>query len=152
MGDEGGIRKKFQPQVPTIEMYSPPQYVRSKVKICSPKQTYVQSHAIQSHQSILGEASPRTPNAKVDYKSALTCLITCFLDISPKSQPIRGKYCQRHYGRSVWRRRWRWKLAAKSVDATQTKEISSTQIWSPWDVLTAIHSHIQNKLPYHSKT
>lgn len=64
MGDEGGIRKKFQPQVPTIEMYSPPQYVRSKVKICSPKQTYVQSHAIQSHQSILGEASPRTPNAK----------------------------------------------------------------------------------------
>ena len=60
MGDHTGIRKKLQPQLPDIDMYSPPQYaVKAKKTHASPMHANFQSHGVQSHQSILGEASPK---------------------------------------------------------------------------------------------
>ena len=77
MGDHTGIRKKLQPQLPDIDMYSPPQYaVKTKKTHASPMHANFQSHGVQSHQSILGETSPKVQvsfRLKVDVIS-LSCL------------------------------------------------------------------------------
>ena len=75
MGDHIGIRKKLQPQLPDIEMYSPPQYaVKTKKQHASPMHANFQSHGLQSHESILGEASP-----KVQVSFEITDLLTALL-------------------------------------------------------------------------
>lgn len=62
MGDESGMRKKFQQPLPEVEEYSP---LRATTKMLesSKKSTHIQSHALQSHKSILAEPTP--PKSKV---------------------------------------------------------------------------------------